>query len=157
MSESEPVALPRFPGCFVCGPDNVHGLNLPFFGVKNGVTARWTPALRHIGYAQTIHGGILSSVLDEAVIWAAYHQCGRFGVTAALDMRYKRPVIVGDALQVTASVIETEKRLWTAQGEICNADGRVLVSATARIHPLSPENTREMLTNLDHGVSSIIR
>lgn len=157
MTHSEQIALPRFPGCFVCGPDNPHGLNLPFYGLSKGVTASWTPEQRHIGYAHTIHGGILSAVLDEAVIWAAYHQTGRFAVTAELAVRYRRPVTVGHGLHVHASVIDSAKRLWTAESEIVSASGKVLVSASARIHPLTEEKTVEMLAHLNHGVSSAPR
>ncbi|MCK5145186.1 PaaI family thioesterase [bacterium] len=155
MNEIEKVVLPRFPGCFVCGPDNDHGLNLPFYGFTDRVEARWSPQLPHIGYAQTIHGGILSTVLDEAVIWAAYHLAGRFGVTAELNIRFKRPVNVGENVLVTGCMTETGKRLWTAEAKLVNMAEKVLVSAVARIHPLSVQKTAEMLNNLDHGFSSI--
>jgi uncharacterized protein (TIGR00369 family) len=148
------IALPRFPGCFVCGPDNHSGLNLPFYGTEEGVEASWTPQQHHIGYAQTIHGGLLSSALEEAVIWAVFHATGRVGVTAEVNVRFKRPVIVGDALTVKAQLIDHDKRLWLVEGEIVNQEGRALVTASARIHPLSPEKTSEMLKSLDEGSSS---
>ena len=140
----EKVTLPRFHGCFVCGPDNPLGLNLGFVGTDAGVEATWTPADHHIGYAQTVHGGLISAVLDEAVIWAAYHATGRFGVTAELVVRFRRPLMAGRPFGIMARMVQTRGRLWTAEGEIQDEAGAVLASATAKIHPLTEEKSTEL-------------
>src|SRR5665213_2147558 len=54
--------------CFVCGPDNPRGLRLAFQTNESGeMTAEWIPEPEMEGYQGIVHGGIVSTVLDEAM------------------------------------------------------------------------------------------
>ena len=80
--------LPGFPHCFVCGAENPRGLRIPFAAKGDGVEAEYTAESEHVGYEDVVHGGIISALLDEAIIWAVYVSTGRFGVTAELCIRF---------------------------------------------------------------------
>ena len=67
------LELPHTSGCLVCGRDNPHGLHLSsFVDPETGVvTTTFTPAPHHIGFESVIHGGVLATVVDELMVWAA--------------------------------------------------------------------------------------
>ena len=127
--------LPRFDNCFVCGGQNPRGLNLPFFGDDDGVTAEFTPDKSLAGYEDTMHGGIISTVLDEAVIWAAFNATGRYGVTAELTVRFKKPVIVERTYIITGRLTDDMSRMWKAEAQLTDESGKVFASAVGKIMP----------------------
>jgi acyl-coenzyme A thioesterase PaaI-like protein len=78
--------------CFGCGNANPTGLRLRFrpYG-EDGVWANFTTTLNHEGYVGMTHGGIISTVMDEAMSWAVTHG-GDLGVTARMSLTFRRPV-----------------------------------------------------------------
>ena len=53
--------------CFDCGDDNPIGLHLRFAPDGDGVITSFIPGPEHQGFHDVVHGGIISSVLDEAM------------------------------------------------------------------------------------------
>lgn len=54
--------------CFVCGRENARGLQTPYTLCPDGATeASWTPTASCEGFQGIIHGGIVATVLDEAM------------------------------------------------------------------------------------------
>jgi len=52
--------------CFVCGINNPIGLKLKFYTDDEGrCIARFQPKPEHQGYPGQLHGGIISTLLDE--------------------------------------------------------------------------------------------
>ena len=82
--------------CFVCGSNNPHGLKLSFtYNEKNDETISKAIFPRHLqGWKDVLHGGIISTVLDEILIKAARHK-GFDCVTAecACGARQKTPLL----------------------------------------------------------------
>ena len=68
------LKLPRTRSCFVCGVGNPLGLNLAFQSTGTTVTAVFRPRAEHVGFKRVVHGGLIATVLDEAMVWA----CGVF-------------------------------------------------------------------------------
>ena len=83
--------LPNSARCFVCGDSNPRGLRMRFQREGELVVARFTPEADHQGYDDRVHGGVLSAVLDEMMVWACYVRTGRnaikhlFFVASSLD------------------------------------------------------------------------
>ena len=67
------LQLPHTAGCIVCGPLNPHGLHLSLFvdPATAPSTPTFTPQPAHIGFEGVVHGGVLATVLDEAMVWCA--------------------------------------------------------------------------------------
>jgi len=70
--------LPHTRWCFVCVESNPRGLNLRSETDGRTVQLRFLPRPEHIGFAQTVHGGIVASVLDEVMVWACAVQTSDF-------------------------------------------------------------------------------
>lgn len=117
--------------CFGCGDANPIGLHLQFSATADGVSASFTPEAAHQGFDNIIHGGILSTVLDEAMAWATT-QAGAWAVTVEMSVRFKTPLAVGEPATVTARVTENRGRIvTTAAGLTRNLDNATIATATA--------------------------
>ncbi len=140
MHEQKSPMLPQFPGCFVCGADNPKGLNLRFDVTSTGSDVRFTAEPTHAGYSDVVHGGIISALLDEAMIWACYGATGRFGVTAELKIRFRKPVKVGVPCHVYGEMTDNHSKIWTATARIIDEMNMVLADGKGRIFPGNPVN-----------------
>lgn len=126
-----PLAIRDDHGCFGCGAANPHGLLLSFTVDDDGVTAAFTPQIVHQGYEHVVHGGIISTLLDEAMAWAVAAN-GVWAVTGEMQVRFRQPLHVGETVTLRGRVTDTRSRAVTAAGEIVRlADGQRIATATA--------------------------
>jgi len=119
------------PMCFACGQENPIGLRIRFAAEDGVCTGRFTPGDNHVGWGDTVHGGIVFSALDDVMANLLYLQ-KRKAHTARCEIRYRRALRVGQEI-VLSSYIESEKsRLVVLKGEARLANGGDLVAdATA--------------------------
>ncbi len=119
--------------CFGCGCENPLGLKLSFKWDGTTAAADFTASKVHQGWPETMHGGLLCAVLDEAIGWAAYYK-GIRGVTGKLEARLKRPVMIGQTVHVAATMIKANRKLVQAKASITLPDLTVAAEATATIY-----------------------
>jgi uncharacterized protein (TIGR00369 family) len=138
--------LPHTASCFVCGESNVSGLKIRFETNGENTCARFVPRLEHIGFKQTVHGGILATLLDEIMVWACAVRTRRFSYCAELTVRYQSPVRPGEEVLLTGELVANRRnKLFEARGEIRNAAGRLLATATGKYLPIKEIEARAML------------
>jgi uncharacterized protein (TIGR00369 family) len=125
--------------CFGCGGANPHGMRLVFEPdeQQQRVRGRFRLGREFQGGPGFIHGGIIATVLDEAMGKVnRFH--GVTAVTAELNIQYHRPIRVDEEIVVEASHVERNGRqLWHA-GEIRNAAGQVLAKGKGRFVAIDP-------------------
>ena len=51
--------------CFGCCPDNPIGLHMEFYEDGDYIMSTWHPEHNYQGWVDTMHGGILSTLIDE--------------------------------------------------------------------------------------------
>lgn len=95
-------------GCFGCSAANDRGLALKFVRGDGVVEAETALDETFAGYDGLVHGGIVSTLLDEAMGWAILELAGRFAVTRTLAVTFRRPVMVGRTLRLRARIGEEE-------------------------------------------------
>lgn len=116
--------------CFGCGERNPIGLRVAFYRRGESIEAMFTARPEHEGYIGLVHGGILATVLDEAMSWAVIATTKRLMVTVRMELAYRHRVCVGQPLVVRGCVEEDRGRLVRARAELREAvDGRLLVEA----------------------------
>lgn len=104
--------------CYVCGPDNALGLQVPFSrDGSQGSIARYTARAEHAGWNGILHGGITFALMDEAFGWSLYYQ-DLPAVTARVEMKFVKPIAVGTKLLIKAWVVGQRRRLYDAHAEI---------------------------------------
>jgi uncharacterized protein (TIGR00369 family) len=118
-----------FYGCFGCGPENPVGLKLAFEKADGAVHSRTAISRKYAGYRDFAHGGIVATMLDEAMGWAMLHLAGKHGVTKTLSVNYRRPVFVEREIVVSARVTANEVSNVTLEARIEDARGRLLATA----------------------------
>jgi acyl-coenzyme A thioesterase PaaI-like protein len=119
--------------CFGCGSKNPVGLKLDF--AWDGITARaaFTPGGYHQGWPGITHGGVLFSVMDEAMGYVTYF-LGMECVTAKFEARIRGTIPTGQPLSVEACVINDNKRLLNVGAKLITADGKVVAESTGTMY-----------------------
>jgi len=116
--------------CFGCGDKNPIGLKLKFRREGKGVRTDYTPDKMHQGWDDIIHGGIITTVLDEAMAYAAGYE-GIKCVTATVETRFRRPLSVGEPTVVTAWVSKNCRRFIETAARMTLTDGTLVAECTA--------------------------
>lgn len=118
--------------CLVCGLDNKLGLYTSFYELENGeLLAVFKPREEHQSYPGRLHGGIVSTILDETIGRAIMtdHPHKYWGVTVEISVRFRKPVPLGEELRVIGRITKDSKRLFEGSGEVLLADGSVAAEA----------------------------
>lgn len=115
------------PMCFACGPENPIGLKIRFNVEGDRCTAEFTPNENHVGFSDTVHGGIIYTALDDVTANILYQQ-GRKAHTARCEIRYRQPARVGETLALRGWIENERRRLVVLRGEIRRKADDVLVA-----------------------------
>jgi len=118
--------------CFLCGPLNAEGLRLDFQIDGPNLATRWTAEKRFQGYADVLHGGIISAILDEVMINLPWKLHDAPVSTAELTVRFRKPAPIGADLCFTAFEVERGSRLWRLRSECRGTDGTLYAEASAK-------------------------
>ncbi len=113
--------------CFACGPENPIGLKLQFEGDgAEGVRADVVLRPEFQGWQGMAHGGIAMSLLDEAMAHAA-GAAGSRGVTASMNVRFRKPLPLGRRLEIRGSVTWQRRNVLGLAASVRDERGTVLV------------------------------
>lgn len=120
--------------CFVCGMENKLGLKAYFYEMENGeLVATFTPKSIHQSYPGRLHGGIASTILDEAIGRAILMKDeNMWGVTLELNVKFKKPVPYNEELKVICKITNETSRTFEGEGRIVLANGEVAVTAEGK-------------------------
>ena len=126
--------------CFGCGPANPRGMGLAFEtdAERQRIVGRFRIGPDYQGTHGFIHGGIIATVLDEAMSKVSRLSDVRT-VTAELNVEYLKPVPVDAELVVEGFQVRREGRQLYHQGEIRDAAGTLLARGRGRFVVVDPE------------------
>ena len=104
--------------CFACGPDNPIGLQIRFSLDDDAVcSGTFTANENHVGYENTVHGGIIFSALDDVMANVLYLQDIK-AHTARCEVRYRKALEVGEPVNLKGWVEKERRRLVVLRGEV---------------------------------------
>jgi len=118
--------------CFVCGGKNPSGLQLTFSLKEGKVFAEFIPQKIHQGYKDIVHGGIISTLLDEAMVKVALLQ-GIPAMTAEFAVRFKNPLMVGEKAIIEAALVKINKRIIETSGKMKKEDGTLIAEGHGKL------------------------
>lgn len=109
------------------------GLKLAFhYNEKNDEIVSTNIFPRHFqGWQDVLHGGLISSVLDEIMIKAAA-QKGLKCVTAELNVKFKKPALLEKEFTIKGKVIEIRRKIILAESCLVDSDGVVVATANGK-------------------------
>ena len=118
--------------CFGCGPRNPEGLHLHFTidAVAHTATAPVQLNEIHQGAPGYIHGGLIATVLDEAMS-KLNRPLGLLAMTRHLAVDYLRPAPIHAPLTVSARHLRREGRKLFHLAELHHSDGTLLATCNA--------------------------
>lgn len=124
--------------CFVCGQDNPQGMRIVFRMDGNICRGEYTVPQHQCGFEGVAHGGIVFSLLDDAMANWLYVQ-GESAYTARCEIRYREPAATAEPLLLESEQISRRGRRAVMQGRVRRAaDGKLLAEAEAVFVVIGP-------------------
>lgn len=118
--------------CFVCGPKNPIGLKLKFHFNGKTIKTEFISKKEHQGYLNIVHGGIISTLLDEAMVKLALAMDIPV-VTAQMEIRLKKPLEVGEKIIVEAEILHNTKKLLGAYAKAVTMNNVLIADAKGKL------------------------
>ena len=136
------MAFESYGNCFVCGENNPGGLQLHFDIDKEKKTLKTTFVANPVyqGYDGIVHGGIITTLLDEAMAKLAY-ELGYKAMTASMEIRFKNPAPILEPLHVFGQITDADRRLIKAKARVTREDGTLLATATSKLLNQRPSSS----------------
>src|SRR5262249_34619470 len=117
--------------CFACGKDNPAGMHLKFYidEASRQATCKFKLARRYQGPPGHAHGGIIATILDEAM-----GKVNKFSnvlaLTRTMNVEYLKPVPLGKQLTVIGRAQSVSGREYVNVAEVVGDQGEVLARST---------------------------
>jgi len=126
--------------CFGCGETNPIGLQMQFLSDGQRVYSFVTVPPTMAGWDQTVHGGILSTILDEIMGWSVIYLLKKIGVTKSITVDFIKPVRVGKRLTVVGAIEEMHSdRHVMVTGEIYSDEDMLCAKAQGKFVAMSTQ------------------
>jgi acyl-coenzyme A thioesterase PaaI-like protein len=130
--------------CYACGPNNRDGFGLVFrTSASGGVEATFYCDLKYQGYPGFLQGGVIATLLDSAMTHCLF-QRGVMAMTGRLYIQFKKPVRIGEMVQIKADLLEQRGplyRLWaelTQGNSVCAKTSATFMQISERLRIGSP-------------------
>ncbi|MBP2644699.1 MAG: ThioeSPTERase superfamily protein [Firmicutes bacterium] len=116
--------------CFACGKLNPIGLKMQFSEQEDKYVAEFTPGQEHQSYDGIVHGGIISTLLDETM-GRYYYIKGFHTVTAKLEVRFRHPTPIGQKITVIGWVTKERGKMIEMAAKTVLPDGTITAEGKA--------------------------
>lgn len=118
--------------CLMCGPTNSFGLKLKFRVQSDGSVFAMFPCREFLqSYPETLHGGVISALLDSAMTNALF-AIGIVAVTAEMKVRFLAPVVLNRGAVIRANVEPKSSHPLYYVGAKLEQDKKLMASASAK-------------------------
>ena len=126
--------------CFACGTLNTHGLHLDLHLEPGRCWTELELGPRFQGWDEIAHGGIVATILDEVMAWSLVAS-DNWGVTARLNVAFRRPVPLATPVRAEGWITQTRRRMVetaarvvdvASQTELATATGLYVAADAAR-------------------------
>jgi uncharacterized protein (TIGR00369 family) len=132
--------------CFGCSPDNHLGLKMEFYEEGGFVLCEWKPEPHFGGYNNVLHGGIQATLLDEIAAWTVQVKLRTAGVTAGLDLKFRKPVFTDEGnILLKASIGKVEKQIAIVNTELYDHENEICCEGVVKYFIYPEKIAREKL------------
>ena len=107
--------------CFGCGAANPASLGIVYTTTTDGAEARVRFGRHHQGPPGIVHGGLLATLVDEAM-GTVPHDGRGVRVTSEMTVRYRRPTPIDTDLVCRAHINDAAARGFTVEATIVASD-----------------------------------
>ena len=118
--------------CFACGKENPIGLHLNFTFEDDKLTTTKILPREFQGYAGISHGGIVTTLMDEAMSKFVQMKYHKEGLTGRLEVRFHFPTPTEKILKISAWEENKRRNIISTKATVEVEDGTVTAEATAK-------------------------
>lgn len=124
--------------CFACGTNNINGLHMKFYsdGCKY-LTSSLKLEEKFKGWDQVIHGGIISTILDDLMGWTTICFTKNIMLTKSMIINYYSKVNTNTEIQAFAWIEEIKLKEVILKSELYDNNNTLCTQATS-IHAMFP-------------------
>jgi uncharacterized protein (TIGR00369 family) len=142
--------------CFGCGSENESGLHMVFETNGEQIRTQLTVPSQFRGWSKLVHGGVISTILDETMSWAAIILTKRFILTKKMTIEFLRPVYVGSSLCGIGSIKgRAGERKAIVRGELFDDQGRLCATSEGEFVLYSKEQFAKLEIIQEHYLEAM--
>lgn len=131
--------------CFGCCPDNPIGVHMTFMEDGDDIVSYWKPSQHYQGWINTMHGGILSTLIDETAGWVVFRKLQTSGMTTHLDIHFRKAVSTIDPqIEIRGHIAEQKRNIVFIDVVLKNSQGEVCCEGRATYFCMNGERARAM-------------
>jgi uncharacterized protein (TIGR00369 family) len=126
--------------CFACGPNNPDGMRLRFSydEERKSYVCRFRLGKRYTGPPGHCHGGIIATILDEAM--GKVNKLRQVvALTSEITVNYLKPVPLNRPLRVESRELKVTGRKHVNIAEVLNENGEVLARSRGLFIAIDPQ------------------
>lgn len=128
--EPKQMAFQSF-NCFGCAPGNNRGLRLRFTYRQQEARATVKLDRDYESFPGVLHGGVVSTILDESMGRAIFWSLGTPAVTVSLRVRFVSPMETGKIYVVRGRVTQPAGELVRAEAQLTSRDESTVLAVAA--------------------------
>lgn len=137
--------------CFGCSQQHSKGLRMLFHAHDDGsLVSHVQLSPEYESYAGVIHGGIVATLLDEAMARAVLANTVIPSVTTGIRVRYARVMKSQHPYRIVAKVTANRQGIVSTEAELTDDAGTLTATASGTFMSL----TQERISNLEAGLPS---
>ena len=148
-------SLPQTQSCYACGQNNPQGLNLAFRQDDERIRTTWIPSSHLTGFTNTIHGGIIATVLDEIMAWTCGVVGKRFSYSVDLQIKYKHPLEPGQEVSGIGWLDENRKQKIFKTSATLKVGETEIAAATGKYLAVSPSVETRLWDEFGEGAQKL--
>ena len=141
VNNNDPKHLPNREthNCFGCSPINASGLQMKFYTRDSAVISRLTVPAHLCGWDRLVHGGVISTILDEIMSWTGIYMLKQITMTKSMTVDFIKPVYINSELKIEGNVLEkTGKHEALLEGRMYNEKGTLCAKSRGNFAIFSP-------------------
>lgn len=118
---------------------------MEFYENRDEIISFWHPQTQYQGWVDTMHGGILATIIDETAGWVVFRKLQTSGMTTKLELKYRKPVMTTEPqITVRGHIVEQRRNLVTIDVRIENSKGETCVEGRATYFAFDKAKAAEM-------------
>ena len=131
--------------CFGCSPNNPFGLHMEFYEDGDYIVSNWHPERNYQGWVDTMHGGVLSTLIDETCGWVVTRKMQTSGFTTNLNVKFRKAVSTNEPLlTIRANITKQMRNMLFIHAELTNSQGELCVEGDATYFMMDQKKAEEM-------------
>jgi uncharacterized protein (TIGR00369 family) len=141
--------------CFACSSKNKFGLQMKLFTDGEAVYSGLSVPDHMGGWKNIVHGGIVSTILDEIMGWAGLYFLKKITLTKSITVDFIKAVHIGEGLDAEARVIHIhDDKTASIEGFLYNEKKELCAKATGSFTVLSPKLAKRIGVMTDDDIKN---